>query len=730
MSTNKKSQLKQPVAQGVAKTPVVIQMEELECGAASIAMILGYYKRFEPLSKLRKEAGVSRDGSTLKSLYFVAAKYGLKGEAFRYNLEALKTKATFPCIIFWQYCHFAVLTGYKKGKFIVNDPAKGTVKYSEEEMAAGYSNVCMTFKPTETFEPGGKPDSIMAFAIKRIKGAGGMIAMVILTTLILTLVGIIEPTFPRLYVDYLLTGTNVELWRNIFFIGFGVLAVVKIVSMWLKTAYLMKMQGKMAIAANTSYVWHVLRLPMEFFTQRSIADIVSRKNANETVAASIISSYAPLVLDLFAMIFYFVMMILYSPVMAMLGLLSVALNITISMIINQKQINMSRLSQKNQVEYSQNTMTSVRMIETIKSAGVEESFFQKWAGSQANCAADEAAMAMNSTYLGQVPGIINMITSTIILCMGVALIIQGDWTMGLVSSFSGYLSSFAAPAATLVGAVQSFRQMRTGMERIEDVMSYPAEMDEEMELFDENKSYEKLQGMIEFENIAFGYNPLKPPLIKGFNMTVEKGKSVAFVGGSGSGKSTLARLLAGLNQPWEGEVRIDGKPLKEIPRSILTASMASVDQEISLFKDTVKNNITMWDRSLDEAEIIRSAKDAMIHDDIMSRERGYESELQDGGADMSGGQRQRVEIARALATSPTILILDEATSALDAQTEFIIMNAVRQRKITMVIISHRLSTIRDCDEIIVLQNGQVIDRGRHEELMERCEYYQQMITSE
>lgn len=730
MSNNKKSAVMQPVKNGTTKTPVVIQMEELECGAASIAMILGYYKRYEPLSKLRKEAGVSRDGSTLNSLRRVAENYGLTADGYRYSLESLKTKATYPCIIFWQHCHFAVLTGYKNGKFIVNDPAKGTVKYTKEEMAAGYSGVCMVFEPREGFKPGGKPDSVLDFAKKRIQGAGSMIAMVILTTLILTLVGIVEPSFPRLYVDYLLTDNDTSLWQEIFFIGFGMLALVKVLSLWLKTAYLLKMEGKMAITANTSFVWHVLRMPMEFFSQRTIPDIVARKNSNETVASSIINSYAPLILDIFAMIFYFVMMILYSPILALIGFVSVVLNFVITMIINQQQINLARMAQKNQVEYSGNIVTSVRMIETIKSAGVEESFFQKWAGSQANCAADEAALVTNSMYLGQVPGVVSMITRTVILCMGVGFIIRGDWTMGLVTSFTGYLSAFASPAATLLDAIQSFRQMRTDMERIDDVMSYPAELPEEVELFDENRTYEKLEGNIEFENISFGYNPLRPPLIQNFSMTVPKGRSVAFVGSSGNGKSTLAKLLAGLNHPWEGEIRIDGKPLNQIPRSILTASLASVDQEISLFKDTFRNNITMWDGSLEEADIIQSSRDAMIHDDIMNRDRGYESELQDGGADLSGGQRQRVEIARALATSPTILILDEATSALDAQTEYAIMDAVRARSITMVIISHRLSTIRDCDEIIVLQNGQVADRGRHEELMERCEYYREMITSE
>ena len=728
---SKKQSVPQPVKAGMkTKVPVVMQMEELECGAASIDMVLGYYKRFVPLSQMRQECGVSRDGSTAGSLVRVARKFGLDSSGYRYDVENFKEKATFPCIAFWNYCHFVVVTGYKNGNFYINDPATGVVKMDEEAFSANYSNVCLTFEPNESFEPGGKPDSVWTFVNKRLKGSGPMIALVILTSLILTLIGLIMPAFPRIYVDQLLSGKNSDLWRTVFFSGYALLALLQVITMWIKTSYLLKMQGKMAIMANTTFVWHILRMPMEFFSQRSNSDIINRKNSNEGVAATVISTYAPLVLDLAAMVFYFVLMIIYSPVLSAIGLVGIVLNLVITMAVNKTRINMSRLRKKNQAEYFSAQMVGVNMIETIKSAGVEEAYFTKVAGAHANCNNDQAKLVVLNTYLGQLPAIISVLISNLILCMGVGLIISGEWTMGIVSAFTGYLTAFTQPVSSLMSAIQSYQELVTDMERIDDVMNYKAELPEVCEPLPQGASLEKLRGSVEFKGVSFGYNPLKPPLISDFNMVVEQGKSVAFVGGSGCGKSTLAKLLTGLYQPWEGQVLLDGRPLPEIPRSILTASVSQVDQSISLFEDTIFNNITMWDPSIAEEEVTQASRDAVIYDDIMKRDDGFNSMLREGGNDLSGGQRQRIEIARALAISPTVLVLDEATSALDAQTELEVMKNIRAHNVTLVVISHRLSTVRDCDEIVVLKYGEVIDRGKHDELMKRCEYYRDMITKE
>ena len=713
-----------------AKVPVVMQMEELECGAASVDMVLGYFGRFIPLSQMRKECGVSRDGSTAGSLVRVARKFGLKAEGYRYTADDMTTKASFPCIAFWNFCHFVVITGYKNGNFYINDPAAGVVKMDHSAFAASYSGVCLTFEAGEDFEPGGKPDSVWQFVNKRLQGAAPMIALVILTSLVLTLIGLVMPVFPRIYVDQILAGSDYSIWRSAFFGGFILFAVLQVMTMWIQTSYLLKMQGKMAITANTTFVWHILRMPMDFFSQRNASDLINRKNSNESVAATVISTYAPLVLDMAAMIFYFVLMMVYSPVMSAIGLVGIVLNIVITMAVNKTRVNMSRLRKKNQSEYFSTRMVGINMIETIKSAGVEEGYFAKVAGAQANCNNDQAKLVVLNTYLGQLPSIISILVSSLVLCMGVGLIIQGDWTMGIVSAFTGYLAAFSRPVTSLISAIQSYQELVTDMERIDDVMTYEAELPEVVDFGDDDAQLEKLQGHIELRHVSFGYNPLRPPLITDFNMVVEPGKSVAFVGGSGCGKSTLAKLLTGLYQPWEGEVLLDGTPLPQVNRAVLTASVAQVDQSISLFADTISCNIAMWDNSIPEEDIVAASRDAVIYRDILQRDDGFSSVLADGGSDLSGGQRQRIEIARALATRPTILVLDEATSALDAQTELEVMQNVRKRGVTMVVISHRLSTVRDCDEIIVLKYGEVIDRGCHEELMERCEYYRNMITKE
>lgn len=727
----KKATGKKPLGTGqVAKVPVVMQMEALECGAASLDMILGYYGLFLPLSQVRKDCGVSRDGSNMKSIYLAAVSYGLEVHAFRYNYEELKTAVTYPCIIHWEYKHFVVLDGYRKGKFIVNDPARGILSIPEEMFEQSYSGMCLTFAPTDKFTPGGKPDSVLDFTKQRLKGTGPMTAMILLSTFIMTVTGILVPVFPRLFVDNILAGRVTTGAVRLFFIGFLLVVAVRVIVSWIKSAYLIKMEGKMAICSSTRFIWHILRLPMDFFSQRLPADLLNRSSSNATITSTLILTFAPLALDFAAMIFYLALMINYSLPLALIGVASVFINMAVSLFVSKKRVNLSRVQMKNASLLANTGMAGMSMIETIKASGAENGYFSNWADLQAACNEDRVRLNDMNMLYGQIPSLISSVTGNIILCIGVGFIISGNWSMGLVSAFTGYLSAFANPASALIRATQSFQEMRTAMERINDVLDYPADIDFEMEVRDDRVTYEKLSGAVEFRNVTFGYNRLRPALITDFSMSVRKGQSVAFVGGSGSGKSTLAKLATGLCKPWSGEILYDGKTIGEIRRSIFTASVSSVDQDISLFSDTIGHNITMWDNTIPESSLADAARNAQIYDDIMVRENGFESRLTEKGNNFSGGQRQRIEIARALASDPTLMIMDEATSALDAETEFHVMESVRARGITTIIISHRLSTIRDCDEIIVLKGGVVIDRGSHDELMQRCEYYAGMITSE
>ena len=399
-------------------------------------------------------------------------------------------------------------------------------------------------------------------------------------------------------------------------------------------------------------------------------------------------------------------------------------------IISRKRINITRVQMRDSGKLAGATVAGIEMIETIKASGAENGYFEKWSGYQASVNTQKMKFTNLNQYLGLIPSLVSSLTSTAVLAIGVFLTIQGKFTIGMIMAFQGYMSSFTSPALSLISAGQGIQEMRTEMERVEDVMKYPSYVNYENESWDENKEYDKLSGLVEMRNVTFGYSRLSEPLIENFNLTLKPGSRVAFVGSSGCGKSTLAKLISGLYQPWSGEILFDGKSINQIDHSVFTGSLAVVDQDIILFEDTIANNIKMWDSSIEDFEMIMAARDAHLHEDIMQREGGYQYKITEGGKDFSGGQRQRMEIARVLAQDPTIIILDEATSALDAKTEYEVINSIKDRGITCIVVAHRLSTIRDCDEIIVLDNGKVIDRGTHEELYARGGLYTELVSNE
>ncbi len=716
------------VRKGIAKVPVMIQLETLECGAVSLAMCLAYYGLYLPLEQMRKECGVSRDGSNLKNIYLVAKKYGLDPHAYRFSTGQLRQNATFPCIIYWDFNHFVVLRGFRGKYAYLNDPAQGTVKMPLQEFEKGYSGICLTFSLTDRFVPGGRPPSVLAFAKKRLAGTSSMFKLVVLTTFITSLIAILTPAFSRFFVDVILQDNGYK-YSYAFFMLLALVFFLQIGATWIKTVYLLKLQGKMAILANTSFVWHVLRLPMDFFAQRMPGEVLNRQSVNQNIAATLIQAIAPMALDFASMVLYFYLMLHYSPIPALVGLLSTFLNLLLSLLITNRRINIARVQTREQGKLQGMTVSGIGMIETIKSAGAENGFFINWANHQALFNNQKAAYTRLNEYLGQLPSLLNLLTGNIVLFLGLLFIIQGDWTVGMVSAFTGYLSAFSAPATSLFTSGQAIQEMRINMERVEDVLEYPTDVPESLE-GDEIQIEEKLHGNLEVKQVTFGYNALADPLLENFSLTLPEGKSVALVGGSGCGKSTIVRLVTGLVKPWSGEILLDGIPISKISREVFSLSVGCVDQEIFLYEDSCLNNIRMWDQTMLESKIIRAAQDAQIHEEIVRREGEYQHIMADGGRDFSGGQRQRIEIARALALEPSLLILDEATSALDAETENEIMAAIKQRHISCLIISHRLSIVRDCDEIIVMRNGHVVDRGRHEELMQRCAYYQALIITE
>ncbi len=719
-----------PIKKGVAKTPVVMQMEALECGAASLAMILAYYGKWLPLERVRADCGVSRDGSNALNILKAARSYGLSAKGYKYEPDKLKENGTFPCIIHWNFNHFVVLCGFRGNKAVLNDPAKGNYTVSMETFDNSFTGICLMFEPTAAFEPGGKPKSVLSFAKKRLVGAGVAITFVVITTVIMSLIGIIQPVFSRVFLDRLLTGENPD-WFYPFlglFAGIGILqlvvAVIEARSMW-------KIEGKLAAVGDTTFMWKVLRLPMEFFSQRMAGDIQQRQKANGTIAGTLVNTFAPLVLNAAMMIFYLVVMVRYSWILTLVGIISIILNVFMSRIISKKRVNITRVQMRDEGKLASATVAGIEMIETIKASGAENGYFEKWAGYQASVNAQDERFERLNHYLGLVPTIITSLANVAVLVLGVWLTMQGSLSIGMIMAFQGFLAAFTEPAMTMITAGQTIQEMRTEMERVEDVMEYPIDENcaNEKEV-DENAEYDKLSGKLEMKNVTFGYSRLAEPLIENFNLTLNPGSRVAFVGGSGCGKSTLSKLISGLYRPWSGEILFDGKPIKDIDRSVFTGSLAVVDQDIILFEDTVRNNIKMWDNSIEDFEMILAAKDARLHEDIMQRDGGYNYVITEGGKDFSGGQRQRMEIARVLAQDPTIIIMDEATSALDAKTEYEVVKSIKDRGITCIVVAHRLSTIRDCDEIIVLDHGKVVERGTHDELYKKGGYYTQLVSNE
>lgn len=719
--------IKKPITKGVAKVPVVIQLEALECGAACLCMILAYYNKWIPLEQVREDCGVSRDGSNAKNILKAARFYGLEAKGYRYEPETLKERGSFPCIIHWNFNHFVVLKGFRGGKAHLNDPAKGDYSISMEEFDKAFTGICLQFNPTDAFVPSGKPKSMFAFAAKRLKGTGVAVAFTVLTAVITSLLGMVQQGFSRVLIDHLLSGTDPS-WAKPFLIILALFSVVQIIISSLQSFYTLRINGKMAAVGNATYMWKILRLPMRFYSQRMAGDIQGRQATNAGIANTLINTFAPLVLNVVLLIVYFVVMLRFSVILTIVGLATLLINLFVSSFISKKRINITRVSTRDNAKLASATIAGIEMIETIKASGAESGYFKKWSGYQASVNTQQMKFLKINQYLGMIPQFLATIANDAVLILGVWLTMQGQFTVGMIMAFQGFLTSFMAPATTMIGAGQTLQEMRTQMERVDDVMEYP-----EDEVFSDkeiDETISKLSGNIELKNIKFGYSPLANPLIENFSMTVTPGKSVAIVGSSGSGKSTISKLVAGLYKPWEGEILFDGKPMNQISKNIFRSSVAVVDQDIILFEDTISNNIKMWDDSIEDFEVILAARDAQIHDDIMQRPKGYQYKLIEGGKDFSGGQRQRIEIARALAQDPTVIILDEATSALDAQTEYEVVKAIRNRGITCIVVAHRLSTIRSCDEIIVMEKGVIKDRGTHKELMETSKIYRDLVSAE
>ena len=730
------------MSQKPVKVPVILQMEALECGAASLAMILAYYHKWVPLEKVRTDCGISRDGSNAANIAKAARNYGMIAQGKRYNLKRIREAATFPCIIWWNANHYVVLNGFHKGKALINDPASGRRSVTDEEFDQSYSMLCLQFEPGPDFKPEGKREGIGPFLAERIRNSKKELIVIMVTAILAVLAGVVVPVFSQVYSDQILSGINAA-WLPGFLVLFGIIIFYQLAAQIFHTYKILRVTGKLAVTSNAGFLWHVLRMPMEFFSQRTAGDLSRRQGENDQVASILVSQLAPVVIQMILLVFYLAVMLGCSVQLTIVGLATVVINLIVVRFVSQKLLENSRVQLRDEGKAASVLVSGIDMIESIKASGAENGYFERWSGYQASANASKVRAAGINEFLSPIPGLVQQISNVIVLSLGAVLIIKGHLSAGIFLAFQSLMASFLNPVNQLLAAGQNIRQMRSFMERISDVMKYPCQPgleEEEQENVISAQSglpvreemllgAEKLSGELDISHLTFGYSRLAEPLIKDFSLHIHPGDRIALVGSSGSGKSTIAKLISGLYEPWEGTITYDGKSRQEIQRPVFTSSLSVVDQDVVLFADTIENNIKMWDTSISNADMIRAAKDAGIHDDILQRKGGYSSMLEEGGSDLSGGQRQRIEIARVLAGNPSVIIMDEATSALDAKTEYEVSEAVRARGITCIIVAHRLSTIRDCDEILVLKQGVVTERGTHKELMAAGGYYRELVTS-
>ena len=709
-----------------------MQMEASECGAACLAMILAYYGKWIPIEKIRTDCDVSRDGSTAKNILKAARSYGLAAKGYKLEPDALKEQGVFPCIIHWNLNHFVVLKGFKGDKVYLNDPAYGDYTVSAEVFDKSFTGICLMFDPSEVFVADGSRKSLAAFTKKRLKGDIKELILIILFSIIGVLCGIASSMLGEYYADWIIG--DEQTLRLMKFIGaFALLAVSAVFGEWLKAHYLMKIEGKMAIVGSSSYIWKLLHLPMSFFSQRMAGDIQKRQSENESAAFTLIQTIAPIFLSSVMMGVYLFIMLSYSVTLTLIVLLFVILNIGVTMIASKRRLNIIRIIMMEKGKLYSTLATGIDMIESLKASNVEMTWTEIWSRSLTAYNNSSIELTRLDVYLGSLTTLFTSTAKYMIIVFGALFVSRGSLTIGGLTAFLGLMALFLAPVNQIVESGQKLYEMRSQMERIDDVMEYTDDNTSDPTNEEDNEvteNAEKLRGNIKVKGLTFGYSRLKPPIISEIDFEVNVGKSIAIVGASGCGKSSVAKLIAGLYTPWSGEIMIDGKSISDIPKNIFTSSVAIVDQDVSLFEGSIAENIKMWDTSIEDFEMILSAKDAGIHEVIMDRNGEYNSKLTVRGENISGGQRQCVEIARALAADPTIMILDEATSALDANTEYKVVNAIKNRGVTCIIIAHRLSTIRDCDEILVLDAGRIKERGTHDELIARGGLYKALVANE
>ncbi|MBV6627794.1 MAG: NHLP family bacteriocin export ABC transporter peptidase/permease/ATPase subunit [Rivularia sp. (in: Bacteria)] len=715
-----------PKFTSIKRTPTLLQMEAVECGAACLGMILAYHKRIVPLAELRQACGVSRDGSKATNILKAAKVYGLQAKGFKVEIEGLK-ELQCPYIIFWNFNHFVVVEGFSKKYAFLNDPATGRCKVSLSEFNDAYTGVVLVFEPSNKFQKGGRKPSLFLALLSRLQNSGWSLFYCILVGFFLVLPGLAMPTFSQIFIDQILINNHTD-WLRPLILAMLFTAVLSGLLTRLQLQLLRRLKIKLAMGMSSKFIWHLLHLPVSFYDQRFAGEISSRIQLNDDLADLLSGELATTVISAVMVIFYAIVMWQYDQVLTLIGIAFVVINVLALQWVARLRMDTNVRLMQEEGKVSGVAISGLQSIETLKASGLESDFFNRWAGYYAKAVNVRQQMSNLTQNLGILPTFLSGIASMLLLAVGGLRVMDGTLTIGMLIAFQSLMQQFMQPVNQLVNLGGSLQEVEGKLNRLDDVLRNPQQVRKTEKL----QSYisPKLAGYLELNNISFGYNRTASPLIENFSMSLQPGQRIALVGGSGSGKSTVAKLVAGLYQAWDGTILFDGQSRDIIPPQVLVNSIAIIEQDIKLFAGTVRDNLTLWDTTIPDSNLMQACRDAAIHETILSLRGGYNADLLEGAANLSGGQRQRLEIARALVNNPSILLMDEATSALDIQTEKIIQQNLRLRGCTCLIVAHRLSSIRDCDEIIVLHQGKVVQRGTHEELIQVRGHYSDLVQSE
>ena len=711
------------------RTPTVLQIEAVECGAASLSMMLGYYYKFVPLTELRQACGVSRDGVTAANILKAARNYGLEAKGFKKSLEDIEEFRP-PFVVFWKFNHFLVVDRFTKKQVYLNDPATGPRKVSRAEFDEGYTGIVLTFKPTASFQKGGHKRSAIHGLKTRLKGSTGALGFCVMAGFLLVLPTLAIPAFSRVFIDNILLARRLD-WLPYVLLGMCATILLQALLTGLQLRYLRSLKVKLSVSMTSQFVWHVLRLPVSFYSQRYAGEISDRIEVNDSVADVISGRLTTTAISSVMVVFYAIVMFQYDILLTLIVVSFAAINVAVLQWAARSRTDANRRLVQEYGKASGVAIAGLQGIETLKASGLESDFFARWVGYYTKAINAQQALSLSNRMLGLLPSLLSTLSALFLLVIGGWRVIDGSLSIGMLVAFQLLTQSFQGPVNNLVGFANTLQILQGNLERLDDVLENTTDLALPKAMSPANISTpaHRLAGAIDIQNLSFGYSPLDDPLIENFNLSVKPGQRIAFVGGSGSGKSTLVKIISGLYQPNSGEIYFDDQRREELPTAVITHSIAMVEQDILLFAGSIRDNLTLWDSTIPEDTIRHACQDAEIEEAILSKPYGYDAVLLEGGQNLSGGQRQRLEIARALVNQPSILIMDEATSALDTETEKTIDQNLRRRGCTCLIVAHRLSTIRDADEIIVLERGKVVQRGTHEQLWQEKGRYADLIQS-